>query len=135
MSSTINGFCSAEDDLKPLREKEKAWKYHKVKGTEVGEKRKSWTARSSAMKKRLRLTRSNNMRRRASDSLRILFFRRQHVLEERRQDSSEYKLKTSYPFIVPIDHHLIGAPIHSLSPDPAAIFSSQLSYYCRLVLI
>ena len=33
-------FCSAEDGLKALRKLEKKWKYHKVKGIEVVEKRK-----------------------------------------------------------------------------------------------
>jgi len=106
----LNGFCSAEDDLKTLREKEKAWKYHKVKGTEVREKRKSWTARSSAMKKRLRLTRSNNMRRRASDSLRILFFRRQHVLEDEDKivQNTNFRLLACFPFLRP--HSLLLFP-------------------------
>ncbi len=33
-------FCSADDGLKALRELEKTWKYHRVKGIEVVEKRK-----------------------------------------------------------------------------------------------
>ncbi len=33
-------FCSADDGLKALRKLEKMWKYHKVKGIEVVEKRK-----------------------------------------------------------------------------------------------